>query len=87
MIPVILAAARVAAPMIMRGAASAGGKAAIEGGTKSAIGAAVKEGAVSGAKSSVMPAIRAASTASRVGSMQQGQADSNNNSYNAYANG
>jgi formylmethanofuran dehydrogenase subunit C len=87
MIPAIIAAARVVAPMVMRGAASAGGKAAVEGGTKSVIGAAVKEGAVSGAKSSVMPAVRAASTASRVGSMQQGQSDSNNNSYNAYANG
>jgi hypothetical protein len=73
--------------MIMRSAASAGGKAALEGGTKSVIGAAAKEGAISGAKSSVMPSIRAASAASRVGSMQQGQSDSSNSSYNAYANG
>ena len=86
MIPALIAVARVAAPMIMRGAASAGGKAAVEGGTKSVIGAAVKEGAVSGAKSSVMPAVRAASAASRVGNMQQGQSDSNKDSYNAYAN-
>ena len=86
MIPALIAAARVVAPMVMRGAASAGGKAAVEGGTKSVIGAAVKEGAASGAKSSIMPAVRNARFASRVNNMQQGQSDSNNNSYNAYAN-